>query len=883
MILTIDKVASLLKVEDSAVELAIAENNITLKADKTLDPAELRKLMAYFQANKAKENILELSKGAAKVANNSVIKTKRKKRVETKKNAEQESDLQGTTADIEYTETSFSSKLRKAEEKRIETVNAERKVEASKQKAKQEQEQELKLKQQKLEEEKKAKLNQQKNPKAKNSTEKNLADKNSADKNTADKKTAGNNNKKQFDTAKNKAPVKSNANKNFEDAKSRQSKSKVLKEKADKNWKKHSHRPQDFILGDPDLQDEEDIRQQEQLRTINKKNKHKFIKPAQTQKVIVEVAETITVADLAKKMAMKNQKLLSILVDMGEEISFINGVKVAAQTVIDQDMAILAVEQIGHEAKAVKQESVADAINSSRRQLYAKAKQATRAPIVTVMGHVDHGKTSLLDYIRKANVVTKEAGGITQHIGAYEVKNKNSKITFIDTPGHAAFSAMRARGANNTDLVILVVAADDGVMPQTKEAVEHIKTAKVPFIVAINKIDKEGANIEKITTGLSKLGVISEEWGGDVQFAKISALKGQGITELLDLIELQSEILELTAYQDIPADGSVIESKLDKGRGSVVTVLIKNGTLQRGDIVVAGKYYGKVKQMVDCNGSVLKTANPSQPVEILGLNGVPNAGDDFVVFKNDKEARKAVTYFENKQRQLAEERKAKLSVDNLFAQLQNKEKSKVSILLKSDVQGSTEALSKALAEISTDEVAVDVVYSGVGGISETDINLAVTTSSLIFGFNVRADSKAKKLVEQYAIDLRYYDTIYKVVDDVEGLVNGLIKPEIQQEIVGIAQVRDTFTSPRFGTIAGCLVTEGTIYRNDPIRVLRDNVVIYSGVLESLRRIKDDVASVRNGLECGIGVKDYNDVQVGDLIEVYREKEVIKKINNQEKK
>jgi translation initiation factor IF-2 len=489
------------------------------------------------------------------------------------------------------------------------------------------------------------------------------------------------------------------------------------------------------------------------------------------------------------------------------------------------------------------------------------------------MGHVDHGKTSLLDYIRKAKVASGEAGGITQHIGAYHVNTDHGMITFLDTPGHAAFTAMRARGAKSTDIVILVVAADDGVMPQTEEAIQHARAAGVPLVVAVNKIDKEAADPDRVKNELAAREVIPEEWGGENQFINVSAHTGEGIDALLDAILLQAELLELQAPADVPAQGIVIESRLDKGRGPVASLLVQEGTLRKGDIVLAGLQYGRVRAMLDEDGQPIDEAGPSIPVEILGLDGTPDAGDQVAVVENEKRAREIADFRQEKLRsnRLARQQAAKL--DNMFESMTAGDRQVLNLVIKADVRGSLEALQGALADLGNDEVKVNVVSGGVGGLTESDVTLAMTSEAIIFGFNVRADAGARRLSEQEGVEVRYYNVIYDLIDDVKAALTGMLSPELREEIVGIAEVRDVFRSPKFGLIAGCMVTEGSVFRSKPIRVLRDNVVIYEGELESLRRFKDDANEVRNGMECGIGVKNYNDVKVGDLIEVYDVNEV----------
>ena len=489
------------------------------------------------------------------------------------------------------------------------------------------------------------------------------------------------------------------------------------------------------------------------------------------------------------------------------------------------------------------------------------------------MGHVDHGKTSTLDYIRRAKVAAGEAGGITQHIGAYHVETDNGMITFLDTPGHAAFTSMRARGASATDIVILVVAADDGVMPQTVEAIQHAKAAGVPLIVAVNKMDKPEADVDRVKSELAQHGVMSEDWGGENMFVFISAKTGEGIDDLLEAILLQAEVLELNAVYDGMASGVVIESRLDKGRGPVATVLVQEGTLNQGDIVLCGLEYGRVRAMKDELGREIKSAGPSIPVEILGLSGVPAAGDEATVVRDEKKAREVALYRQGKFREVKLARQQKAKLENMFANMTDGEVAEVNLVLKADVQGSIEAISESLQKLSTDEVKVKIIGSGVGGITETDASLAAASNAIILGFNVRADASARKVIEAEDIDLRYYSVIYELLDEVKQAMTGMLAPEFKQEIIGLAQVRDVFRSPKFGAVAGCMVTEGNVKRSNPIRVLRDNVVIYEGELESLRRFKDDVQEVRNGMECGIAVKNYNDVRVGDQIEVFQIVEV----------
>ncbi|MED5539708.1 MAG: translation initiation factor IF-2 [Pseudomonadota bacterium] len=596
-------------------------------------------------------------------------------------------------------------------------------------------------------------------------------------------------------------------------------------------------------------------------------NQHAFEQP--TEKIIydVELPENISVGDLAQQMAVKAGVVIKELMKLG--------VMATINQMIDQDTASLVVEELGHRIKLKSDDELEEQLEESLAS--QEGTPEVRAPVVTVMGHVDHGKTSLLDYIRSSRVAVGEAGGITQHIGAYHVKTDMGMITFLDTPGHAAFTAMRARGAKSTDIVILVVAADDGVMPQTEEAVQHARAAGVPLVVAINKMDKEGADPDRVKNELAAKEVIPEDWGGDTQFIPVSAHTGEGIDTLLEALLLQSELLELKAPADVPASGLVIESRLDRGRGPVASLLVQQGTLKQGDIVLAGLQYGRVRAMLDENGQPIKVAGPSIPVEILGLDGTPDAGDPFVAVESEKRAREIADFRQEKQRssKLARQQAAKL--DSMFETMTAGEVQTLNIVIKADVRGSLEALQSSLSDLGNEEVKVNVVAGGVGGITETDISLAITSNAVIFGFNTRADAKARGLAENEGVEVRYYNVIYDLIDDVKAALSGMLSPELREEIVGIAEVRDVFRSPKFGLIAGCMVTEGTVYRSKPIRVLRDNIVIYEGELESLRRFKDDANEVRSGAECGIGVKNYTDVKVGDLIEVYDVNEVARSL------
>ena len=546
------------------------------------------------------------------------------------------------------------------------------------------------------------------------------------------------------------------------------------------------------------------------------------------------------------------------------------GAMATINQVIDQETAQLVAEEMGHKVVLRRENELEESLMSDRD---TGAEKVSRAPVVTIMGHVDHGKTSLLDYIRKAKVASGEAGGITQHIGAYHVKTPNGEITFLDTPGHAAFTSMRARGAKATDIVVLVVAADDGVMPQTIEAIQHAKAANVPIVVAVNKIDKPEADPERIKGELAQYGVMSEDWGGDAQFVHVSAKVGTGIDQLLEAILLQAEVLELTAIKSGMASGVVIESFLDKGRGPVATVLVQSGTLHKGDIVLCGFEYGRIRAMRNEMGKDVTEAGPSTPVEILGLSGVPAAGDEATVVRDEKKAREVALYRQGKFRDVKLARQQKAKLENMFTNMTEGDVSELNIVLKADVQGSVEAISDALIKLSTDEVKVKIVGSGVGGITETDASLAAASNAIILGFNVRADASARKVIESENLDLRYYSVIYDLIDEVKQAMSGMLSPEYKQEIIGLAEVRDVFKSPKFGAIAGCMVVEGVVKRHNPIRVLRENVVIYEGELESLRRFKDDVNEVRNGMECGIGVRNYNDVRVGDSIEVFETIEI----------
>jgi translation initiation factor IF-2 len=597
---------------------------------------------------------------------------------------------------------------------------------------------------------------------------------------------------------------------------------------------------------------------------------HGFERPAAPVVREIEIPEGISVADLAKLMAIKGNEVVKVLFNMGAMVTI--------NQVIDQDTATLVVEEFGHIAKPVDSAEMDEKLLAEEQEQAEAGETMPRAPVVTIMGHVDHGKTSLLDYIRHTKVAAGEAGGITQHIGAYMVKTDKGRISFLDTPGHAAFTAMRARGAQATDIVILVVAADDGVMPQTVEAIQHAKAAGVPLVVAINKIDRENADPERVKNELSQHEIIPEEWGGEQQFVNVSAHTGEGIDDLLDAILLQAEVMDLKAVAEGPAMGLVIESSLEKGRGAVATLLVQSGMLKQGDMVIAGEEYGRIRNMFNETGASIKEAGPSEPAVVLGLSNTPNAGDDFLVVTNERKAREVAEFRQTKTRdaKLAQQQASKL--DDMFNQMKEGELSTVPIIIKSDVHGSAEALRDALTKLSNDEVKVKVLASTVGGITETDVNLAAASDAFIIGFNVRADAAARTAIKESGVDVRYYSIIYEAIDDVKAAISGLLAPEIREQHVGLAEVKEVFRSPKFGDIAGCIVSEGYVKRSNPIRVLRDNVVIYEGELESLRRFKDDVNEVRSGTECGIGVKNYNDVQVGDQIECFERIEVARTLD-----
>lgn len=634
------------------------------------------------------------------------------------------------------------------------------------------------------------------------------------------------------------------------------------KEREDKRSTKYG-RQELHVSGDKTGKRRKKSRQQRVVSTAS--GEHGFTLP--TAPIVHEVAipETITVGELAQKMSVKSGEVIKTLMNMGSMVTI--------NQVLDQDTASIVVEEMGHTVKLLKE----DAVEAELQQEVPTGELVGRAPVVTIMGHVDHGKTSLLDYIRKSKVATGEAGGITQHIGAYHVETGKGDITFLDTPGHEAFTAMRARGAKVTDIVVLVVAADDGVMPQTREAIQHAKAAGVPLIIAINKIDRENADPDRVKNELAQEEVIPEDWGGDTMFINVSAHTGEGVDALLDGILLQSEILELKAPASGPARGVIVESRLDKGRGPLATMLVQAGTLRRGDILLAGLEYGRVRAMLNEYGNQLTEAGPSIPVEILGLSGTPSAGDEASVVPNERKAREVALFRQSKSRDVKLARQQAAKLENMFNQMQEGEVATLNIVLKADVHGSVEAISDALTKLSTEEVKVKIVSSGVGGITESDVNLAVASNAILIGFNVRADSVAKRLIDEEGVDLHYYSVIYDLIDEVKSAMGGMLAPEFKEEIIGLAEVRDVFRSPKMGAIAGCMVIDGVVKRNNPIRVLRDNVVIYEGELESLRRFKEDMNEVKQNMECGIGVKNYNDVKVGDQIEVYERVQVSREL------
>ena len=593
-----------------------------------------------------------------------------------------------------------------------------------------------------------------------------------------------------------------------------------------------------------------------------------FTKPTAPMIHEVAVPIAVTVSELSQKMSVKASEVIKVLMKMG--------MMATINQPIDQETAMLVVEEMGHKPTAVSAHAVEEQF---AKDTESQGDADPRPPVITIMGHVDHGKTTLLDYIRRTKVAAQEAGGITQHIGAYHVETPKGVITFLDTPGHAAFTAMRARGAKLTDIVILVVAADDGVMPQTVEAVQHAKAANVPLVVAVNKIDKHGAEPDRVKTELSKYGLIPEEWGGETMFVPISAKTGAGIDQLLDSVLVQAEVLELKAVVECPAKGVIIESRVDKGRGIVATLLVQQGTLRKGDIILAGVEYGRVRALLNEAGHTIASAAPSIPVEVLGLPGTPQAGDEFTVVADEKRARDMAAFRQSKNRETKLAQQAPPKLEDVLKQMGEDQQTQtfLNLVLKADVQGSAEALSQALMQLATSEVGVKIISSGIGGINESDVNLAIASGAVIIAFNVRANPEARKLIETASVDVRYHNIIYNVIDEVKKAMSGFLAPQIQEKIHGLAQVREVFRSSKVGAIAGCMVIEGLIKRNYPVRVLRDNIVMFEGSLESLRRFKDDVSEVRNGMECGIGVKNYNDIKSGDQIEVFEKIEIKREI------
>ena len=607
-------------------------------------------------------------------------------------------------------------------------------------------------------------------------------------------------------------------------------------------------------------------KKQRPRQVVKRPSQHGFEKPTAPIVREVEIPESITVSELAQRMSVKSAEVIKAMMTLGSIVTI--------NQTIDQETAAIVAEEMGHKAKMLKENALEEEIMQTGR---SEEGEVARPPVVTIMGHVDHGKTSLLDHIRRSKVAAGEAGGVTQHIGAYSVKTAKGFIAFLDTPGHEAFTAMRARGAKVTDIVILVVAADDGVMPQTEEAIQHAKAGSVPLIVAVNKIDKAEADPDRVMQELSKFEVIPEAWGGDTMFVNLSAKTGEGIDSLLDSISLQAEIMELKAAPDGPASGTVIEARLDKGRGPVATVLVQHGELRRGDVILTGHEFGRVRAMHDENGAEARVAGPSTPVEVLGLSGTPKAGDDMIAVPDERKAREIALFRQGKYREVKLAKQQASKAKNVMTRMSGADGVSINVLIKADVQGSAEALSEALLKLSGDEVAINIISAGVGGITESDINLALAADGMVVGFNVRVDGAARKLVDEEGVDLRYYSVIYDVIDDMKAAINGLLSPEVREQVVGIAEVREVFRSPAFGEIAGCIVSSGLVRKSNPIRVLRDNVVIYEGELESLRRFKDDVSEVKSGVECGIGVRNYNDIKAGDQIEVFERIEVERNI------
>ena len=666
------------------------------------------------------------------------------------------------------------------------------------------------------------------------------------------------------------AEEKARLEKAEEDARARRAKEKEkekVKAKPDRPETRYG-RKELHVAGDKSGRRKRKAPMRRRPMSVGGDSQHGFEKPTAPVVREVEIPESIAVSELAQRMAIKGNEVVKVLFNMGAMVTI--------NQVIDQDTATLVVEELGHIAKPIAAEDVDEKLLAEEQ--VETGEEVSRPPVVTIMGHVDHGKTSLLDYIRRTHVADAEAGGITQHIGAYSVKSEKGRVTFLDTPGHAAFTAMRARGAQATDIVVLVVAADDGVMPQTIEAIEHAKAAGVPLVIAVNKIDRENADPDRVRNELAQHEIIPEDWGGEHLFVHVSAKTGEGVDNLLDSILLQAEVMDLKAVEEGPARGLVIESSLEKGRGAVATLLVQSGTLKQGDMIIAGEEYGRIRNMFDETQQSIESAGPSSPAVVLGLSKTPNAGDDFMVVKNERKAREAAEFRRAKTREtkLAQQQASKL--EDMFSQMKDAQADSIAVIIKSDVHGSAEALRDALEKLSTDEVRVNVLSAGVGGITETDATLAAASNAVIIGFNVRADAAARSTIKESGVDVRYYSIIYEAIDYVKAALSGMLSPEIREQIVGLAEVKDVFSSPKFGDIAGCIVTEGYVKRDNPIRVLRDNVVIYEGELESLRRFKDDVNEVRSGTECGIGVKNYSDVRVGDQIECYERIEVARTLD-----
>ena len=666
------------------------------------------------------------------------------------------------------------------------------------------------------------------------------------------------------------AEEKARLEKAEEDARARRAKEKEkekVKAKPDRPETRYG-RKELHVAGDKSGRRKRKAPMRRRPMSVGGDSQHGFEKPTAPVVREVEIPESIAVSELAQRMAIKGNEVVKVLFNMGAMVTI--------NQVIDQDTATLVVEELGHIAKPISAEDFDEKLLAEEQD--ETGEEVSRPPVVTIMGHVDHGKTSLLDYIRRTHVADAEAGGITQHIGAYSVKSEKGRVTFLDTPGHAAFTAMRARGAQATDIVVLVVAADDGVMPQTIEAIEHAKAAGVPLVIAVNKIDRENADPDRVRNELAQHEIIPEDWGGEHLFVHVSAKTGEGVDNLLDSILLQAEVMDLKAVEEGPARGLVIESSLEKGRGAVATLLVQSGTLKQGDMIIAGEEYGRIRNMFDETQQSIDSAGPSSPAVVLGLSKTPNAGDDFMVVKNERKAREAAEFRRAKTREtkLAQQQASKL--EDMFSQMKDAQADSIAVIIKSDVHGSAEALRDALEKLSTDEVKVNVLSAAVGGITETDATLAAASNAVIIGFNVRADAAARSTIKESGVDVRYYSIIYEAIDDVKAALSGMLSPEIREQIVGLAEVKDVFSSPKFGDIAGCIVTEGYVKRDNPIRVLRDNVVIYEGELESLRRFKDDVNEVRSGTECGIGVKNYSDVRVGDQIECYERIEVARTLD-----